>query len=392
MNRQYWRWGGVMAMDNAPPPRPFKRKVFYLSGYDPRGARCYHGILAEEVAKEAARGRHFELSRRAKCGANVGWNLHSEGGACQGDHEFLVWDDIVRDTWAKLPPGLLWQGLRAYWYLCRNHDAKLARRWPRVVHYTLFMPGVLFILLPVLFALLLWAGMGLVMPPLLALPLALVAGWGGALWLQKRLHSLWLLRFVIFSTIFARREVEGLDERLDSFVERIDAALSQDWDEVLLIAHSAGTILSMQIMAQLLNRRGGGMPPHFALVTLGGVIQLMPCRRDAAWLGGALDTVAAGRFCWLDIASITDGACVPLVPPCLGREREAPDGLVQITPRWFVYCEPTHYARRRRDKHMTHFDYLRRLDHPSPLDYLGLVAAPRPLAASVAEFEAQRHG
>jgi hypothetical protein len=124
-----------------------------------------------------------------------------------------------------LPPGLLWQGLRAYWYLCRNHDAKLARRWPRVVHYTLFMPGVLFILLPVLFALLLWAGMGLVMPPLLALPLALVAGWGGALWLQKRLHSLWLLRFVIFSTIFARREVEGLDERLDSFVERIDAGL-----------------------------------------------------------------------------------------------------------------------------------------------------------------------
>lgn len=41
---------------------------------------------------------------------------------------------------------------------------------------------------------------------------------------------------------------------------------------------------------------------------------------------------------------------------------------------------------------MTHFDYLRRLDHPSPLDYLGLVASLRPLAASVAEFEDQRHG
>ncbi|NKI99350.1 hypothetical protein FHW92_001396 [Novosphingobium sp. SG707] len=373
-----------MAMDRPAPAPAFKRKIFYLPGYDPRGARYYHALLAEEARKEEG----LTLSRRGRAGCNVAWTLAREDGAVSGAHEFLVWDDIVRATWAKHPPALLWQGIRTYWHLCRHLDWQLARRWPRAGWVTLFSPGVLFIALPMLFALGLW---GLLGRGWLALPVALALGWALAIELQKRLHSLWLLRFVIFSTIVSRREAAGLEERLDSFAERIATALEEDWDEVLLIAHSAGTILSVMVMARLLARRGGAMPDHFALVTLGSVVQLIACRGDAAWFGADLDAVAAGDFRWLDIASVTDGACVPLVAPCLGRAREAPEGLVQITPRWFVYCDPARYARRRRDKYQTHFDYLRRLDRASPVDYLGLVASGRRIGQSIAAFEAQRH-
>lgn len=373
-----------MAKDRPAPAPAFKRKIFYLPGYDPRGSRHYHAILAEEAAKDGG----LMLSRRGRVGGNAVWTLEREDGAVSGAHEFLVWDDIVRATWAKHPPALLWQGVRTYWHLCRHLDWRLARRWPRAGWVTLFSPGVLFIALPMLLALGLW---GLAGRGWLALPLALGLGWVLAMELQKRLHSLWLLRFVIFSTIVARREAPGLEERLDRFAQRIAAALEEDWDEVLLIAHSAGTILSMMVMARLLARRVGAMPDHFALVTLGSVVQLIACRGDAAWFGADLDAVAAGDFRWLDIASVTDGACVPLVAPCLGRAKEAPEGLVQITPRWFVYCDPAHYARRRRDKYQTHFDYLRRLDRASPVDYLGLVASARPIAQSIAAFEAQRH-
>ncbi|NOW47916.1 hypothetical protein FHW96_004100 [Novosphingobium sp. SG751A] len=373
-----------MAKDRPAPAPAFKRKIFYLPGYDPRGSRHYHAILAEEAAKDGA----LNLSRRRRAGANVVWTLERGDGAASGAHEFLVWDDIVRATWAKHPPALLRQGIRTYWHLCRHLDWRLARRWPRAGWVTLFAPGVLFIALPMLFSLGLW---GLAGRGWLAFPVALGLGWVLAMELQKRLHSLWLLRFVIFSTIVSRQEAPGLEDRLDRFAERIVAALDEDWDEVLLIAHSAGTILSMMVMARLLARRGGAMPDHFAVVTLGSVVQLIACRGDAAWFGADLDAVAAGDFRWLDIASVTDGACVPLVAPCLGRAKEAPERLVQITPRWFAYCDPAHYARRRRDKYQTHFDYLRRLDRASPVDYLGLVASARPIAQSIAAFEAQRH-
>lgn len=386
-----------MAMDNAPPPPPFKRKVFYLSGYDPRGARHYHAILAQEVDQEVRRGRRLELSRRTRRGSHAGWRLWGGDNPCRSEHEFLVWDDIVRATWSRSLPALMYQGARAYWHLCRHLDWRLARGRSRAGWYALFLPGMLFLGLPMGLGWMLAGVVALAGPVwlalLLGLPLGAGIGWGAALGGRRRWHGLWLLRFVIFSTVIARREAVGLENRIDAFARQVEAALDEDWDEVLLIAHSAGTILSVMVMARLLARRGGGMPAHFALVTLGSVIPLMACRRDAAWFGPDLDTLAAGAFLWLDIASVTDGACVPLVPPCLGRGKEAPDGLVQITPRWFVYCDPDHYARRRRDKYLTHFDYLRRLDRPSPVDYLGLVASARPIAQSIADFEAQRgHG
>jgi len=53
-----------MAMDRPAPAPAFKRKIFYLPGYDPRGARYYHALLAEEA-------EGLRLSRRGWAGGNV---------------------------------------------------------------------------------------------------------------------------------------------------------------------------------------------------------------------------------------------------------------------------------------------------------------------------------
>ena len=144
-------------------------------------------------------------------------------------------------------------------------------------------------------------------------------------------------------------------------------------------------------MARLLDlfEGTGSLPPHFALVTLGSCTQLPACRRDALWFAALLDRLGVGGFRWLDIGSPTDGACAPLVAPCQGRKVTRPPGLVQVSPRWFRYCDPATYRAHLRDKYQTHFDYLRRLDRPSPLDFLGLTCAPHPLAQSIAAFEAE---
>lgn len=374
----------------------FKRKVFYLGGFDPRGARYYHALLARQVAAHNGAGGRPEgvlaLSDRRRAGGNAGWTLADEAGRMQGDHEFLVWDDLVRAHWVKSPMAVLARGAAAYGHMLRWFDWRLARRCPRGSWYAALLPGLALGLAPVIVGVLVWLGLRVWLGGWAALAVAGVAGGLGGIWLLRRLPGLWLLRFVIFNDALARRRHRPeLDARLDAFAARIHAALGEDWDEVLLITHSNGSILAVPLMDRLRAMAlRGGLPGHFALVTLGSCIPFVGLRRDAGWFGAMLDRM--GGFGWLDIGSPTDGACAPLVAPCLGRAVERPEGLVQISPRWFRYCNRAAYDARRRDKYQIHFDYLRRMDRASPLDYLGLVASARPLAQSIAAFEAEQHG
>jgi hypothetical protein len=241
--------------------------------------------------------------------------------------------------------------------------------------------------------LMLFGLLALALPWWAALVGGLALGWGITFAALRWISALWLLRFVVFNDALAREVVSpAYQDRLGKAAERIQQAFTEEWDEVLLVTHSNGSILAVPLMARLLDLCGGAIPPHFALVTLGNCMQLLACRKDAAWFGQLLDRLGQGQFRWLDIGSPTDGACAPLVPPCLGRAVEHPAGLTQISPRWFRYCDAATYQARRRDKYTTHFDYLRRLDRPSALDFLGLTASARPLDASIAAFEAEQHG
>ncbi len=333
------------------------------------------------------------LGERRRAGKNGAWSLDAADGTLSGEHEFLMWDDLVRKHWLGNPWALLRHGVSAYGRIFAWLDKELQTKVPRGSLITLYYPGATFILLPLLLGLLGWFVARNRLGGWLALPLAAGLGAGVAWYLLHKIHSLWLLRFVIFNDQLARREVDpAVWDRIDAFAQRIHAVLDEEWDEVLFVSHSNGAVLAVPVMARLLELRGGRLPEHFAQVSLGGCVQLLAARRDAPWFMAALDALAGGGWLWLDIGSLTDGACVPLVEPCLGRPVPRPAGLQQLSPRWFAYCDPAKYKARRSDKYLTHFDYLRRLDRPSALDYLGLVAAARPLAASIAAFKAENNG
>ncbi|MDE2404973.1 MAG: hypothetical protein KGM17_09930 [Sphingomonadales bacterium] len=374
----------------------FKRKVLHLGGFDPRGARFYHELLAEQVAAHNAAGLAptLLLGERGREGKDAAWRVTTADESCTTDIRFLVWDDLVRLHWVKGTGALLRHMAGAYRRFWRAGEWAITGEVPRGSKVALVYPGLTMLLAPLACALALWGLLAL------ALHMAGISGWWGfpvaavagvfaGLALVKRIHSLWLMRFIIFNDQLARGKTDPkLDERLDRFADAIAQALGEDHDEVLFVTHSNGSILAMPVMARLLEKRGA-LPAHFALVTLGSSIPLVSFRRDAPAYHAACDRVAQASFRWLDLGSLTDGAAIPLVPPLLGRPVQAPQGLVQLSPRWFRYCDPATYKLRRRNKYLTHFDYLRRLDRPSPLDYLGLACANRPLAASIAAFEAE---
>lgn len=371
----------------------FKRKIFYLSGFDPRGARFYHQLYAEQAALYGATaGCEIEVGkRRRQPPHSVAWTIEDRTNDSSTDYVFLGWDDVVRAHWVKNPLGLLKRSVSAYWNFTRLLDWPIVKTFPWGVRFAFYYPGISTILLPVLFGILLALPLILLLGAAWGVPAAAIVGIAVAMFVVKKIQGFWLLRFIIFNdTLAGDRLPADVDDRLAEFADQIRASFDEDWDEILFVTHSNGSIMAVPIVARLIEACGT-LPDRFSLVTLGSCIALIGNRKDSHRFHGLLERVGQGDFRWLDIGSITDGACIAGIDPCISCAQPRRVRLFQTSPRWFKYCDPVKYEARRRNKYETHFDYLRTFDRISPLDYLAISSGPRPLAASIEAFRAENN-
>ncbi len=370
----------------------FKRKIFYLSGFDPRGARYYHQLLAEqaEIFNRTAGTDISVGKRRREPPHSAAWSVTDAGREVETDYIFLGWDDVVRTHWVKNPLALLKRSAIAYWNFTRLLDWPIVSTFPRGVRFAFYYPGVSAILLPILFGFLLWIPLTAWLGWRWGLLAAAAIGVAVGMFVVRKIQGFWLLRFIIFNdTLASERLTADVDERMAEFADQIGASFDEDWDEILFVTHSNGSIMAVPIMERLLEARDGALPDQFSLVTLGSCIALIGNRKDSKRFHALLETVGQGDFRWLDIGSITDGACIAGIDPCISNARPRRARLFQTSPRWFKYCDPATYQARRRNKYETHFDYLRTFDTISPLDYIALCSSARPLQLSIDAFKAE---
>jgi hypothetical protein len=371
---------------------PFKRKIFYLSGFDPRGARFYHQLYAEQAAIYSANSGHdVQVSKRTRLdAANYQWTIADSSAGAETELIFLGWDDVIRDRWIRNPLRLLVRSLQAYYRFTRGMDWSQTLRFPRGSLIAFYYPGISAVILPVLFGLILWLAFSILLDFPWDLAAAAATGLLVAAIIIRKIEAFWLLRFIIFNDSLAYREPDAmLENRLDEMAQTIHAALTPENDEVLFVTHSNGSIMAVPIMVRLLAMNGGRMPDDFALMTLGSCIPLIGCRRDSKRFHAQLETLAHGHFLWLDLGSITDGACIALIDPCGSCATTARPNLHILSPRWFKYCDPATYDARRRNKYEVHFEYLRTFDRLSPLDYIGVTSGARRLSESITAFKAE---
>jgi hypothetical protein len=372
----------------------FKRKIFYLSGFDPRGARFYHQLFAEQAELfNRTAGAAIEVGRRRREPPHsTAWTITDEAAGVETDYLFLGWDDVVRAHWVKNPLALLRRSMTAYWNFTRLLDWPIVKTFPFGVRFAFYYPGVSTILLPILFGVLLWLPLAAWLGWRWGLLAAAVIGIAVAMFVIRKIQGFWLLRFIIFNDTLAEdRLPTDVDERMAEFAGQIGRSFEEDWDEILFVTHSNGSIMAVPIMERLLAAGGGALPDRFHLVTLGSCIALIGNRKDSKRFHGLLETVGQGDFHWLDIGSITDGACIAGIDPCISCAQPRRARLFQSSPRWFKYCDPTTYEARRRNKYETHFDYLRTFDRISPLDYIGLCSGGRALHQSIEAFKAENN-
>ena len=369
----------------------FKRKVFYVGGFDPRGVRFYHALAAEQLDRyEKLTGEVATVSTRRNAGPfRTDWSILNPARDVSTEYSFLRWDDIVRKAWIRNPWSLAVRAWRAYRANIRHLDFETGKKLGKGPLVTLFYPPILSVALPLLLTLLIGGLAAIWLPVAIAFLLGLVGAIAISAPLLKKWHAPWLLRFFVFNSELGGGEAHPeIEARLDNFADEIAASFGDPWDEIILLTHSNGSILSVPLMVRLLDRCGGKMPPHFALVTMGHCIPLVACRRDATRFHDQLRRLAQADFRWIDIGSPPDGAAYFGVNPMAIVASDPRPRMELLSPRFHLFYNPDTYHKGYANKYEIHFDYLRMGDRRSPLDFPSLMTAAQPIDGSVAEFRA----
>jgi len=303
-----------------------KKRIYFLSGFDPRGSSFYYRLFAEELKCYAIRtGRSLKVGRRrGQADALVSsWHVLEEGRTIL-EVCFLHWDDIVRDHWPRNPLVIARQGLSfAVWYLMLGGLFKISRLCPSVALCGLY-PLLFFGFVVVTLTTLAWlvkvafsAWMAPAMATLLAIgavTLAIPLCWR----LADQQGVIWLFRSILFTHQLGQARDGALRSRMVELAKRVLAHEAGDpASSLLLVGHSSGSFV-MAMLAASLRREPGfeRVAGRLQLLSLGQNLANLAVHKRAAGFHQDLSTLAQlPRLPWRDITSSDDYLCFAGVDP-----------------------------------------------------------------------------
>jgi pimeloyl-ACP methyl ester carboxylesterase len=377
------------------PSQVRSRRVHYISGFDPRGARFYHRLYRAEAAKQSAHsGASHRVGARERLTPAVSvWKIQSQWAehTVETDYHFMEWTDVIRQHWDERLR-LLLRSVPVYLHYLAfggfNRVAKVSKNafytaiFP-LLYIAAFSLGTLGLL--GLLGIGMWRASG---SALLTGGLLLVFGLGlGTLGvrLAERIGVTWLLRTCVFLGTWGTRRPPELDQRASEIAEHILAEQRErPREEVLIVGHSVGSMLAACVVAKLLQTpRADPLLGSLRLVTLGQCIPYLGVMPGAASFREELRSLANDpRIPWTDFTAPPDPLCFFQVHPiqASGIPCSTPERPRQVSVRVFPMFTAATYARIRRNKLRIHFQYLMASELPSDYDYFRLTAGPGSLA------------
>lgn len=369
--------------------RPFRRKVFYIPGYDPFPPRRYRELYRKEGAEQARISGYGLTLVPARVEGGYGWEVAGRmGQPATAEIEVLIWADLVRDSMERglvasylqvLQTARIFIGSGALGRLIR------LRKGPAIAA---FYP-VAVLLIQALVALGLGLGLGRILSGAigflgwLALPPAVWATLWGFRRQDHRLFAWYLMLDYAYAAQAGGAYPAALSARLFGFAARLRAALAQDYDEVLVVGHSSGAHLGVSVLAQVIR---AGLPaprPALALLTLGQAVPMVSFLPGARQLRADLRYLSArDDLTWVDVTAPGDGCTFALCDPV------AVTGVAPADQKWPLVISaafrqtlsPQTWARLRRRFFRLHFQYLCAFDRPGDYDYFQITAGPLTLA------------
>ncbi len=383
-----------------------RRRVFYIPGYDPFHPRRYRELYRKEAAAQAAvSGYQIDLAPK-RGGGPYGWHVtgRMDGTVTEADVEVLVWSDLVETSMAKSVWASYGQLVYTAWiYISSGALRRLMwlRKGPVIA--ALYPVGMLLLQLAlsvtagaVLAAWVIWginwvlglAGWSLgVVTPVLRWGIILTVTDKALAWFKKK--DKWFLAYYLMHDFAYWAWQRGanppeVDQRIAAFGEAIAAALEQDFDEVLVVGHSVGAHLGVNVLSDLIRagrvREGG---PALSFLSVGEVIPMVSFLPEARRLRADLAYLSMrDELTWIDVTAPGDGCAFALCDP-VAVSGVAPEG--QKWPLVFSAAFTQSLSKERWKElrwqfFRLHFQYLCAFDQPKDYDYFRITAGPLSLA------------
>jgi hypothetical protein len=361
----------------------WKRLVFHVGGYDPVTPERMRARFVRELRRfERTWSVNASVSESEIDGDKTAWDIETSGPnwRVHTRFQFVRWDDVMdtvhrRPMWQRIPLGLLsfadfiaggalWGYMRMNW------------------RYALFF------VYPLLIFTLLAAAASLTGSLAVRLSgsatLGVVAGAAALIALIQSLGRLFQLPQLFDDWIFARayvhRDDPVLKERFDRLAQELTtAARSSDFDEVLVIGHSLGAVLSVDLLDRALkvepafSRRG----TRVAFLSVGSSILKIALHRGAERLHAALNRVASapGLF-WAEYQALTDPMNFYKTNPMVALGPAASGGPLIRVVYFRQMLDPVAYRRIRRNFYRVHNQFISGNDRRAAYDYYMLLCGP----------------
>lgn len=376
-----------------------RRHVLYLPGYDPMVPRRYRELYRTEGLKQA-QVSGYSLQIEGLTGQeNYTWLAETEidGQRTQARIEFLGWNDIVqasmsqsllatyilmlRTAWIYLSTGTLWHLFRL-------------RATPMIAA---IYPVVMLILYLFVGCVMGWI-VHIILATFLPWPITLLSAFAtltAFLMIMRHydpaIFVFYLMHDYAFSAVTRGATPDVLIEREKLFTNRLREVLQSDVDEVLVVGHSSGAHVAVEVIAELI--RSGGLKdtkPKLAFLSLGGVIPMVSFLPEAKQLRRDLHEICQNPdITWIDVSAPGDGSSFALADPVFVSGVAPPED-VKIWPKILSAAfseslspeldQSTKWRFFRR-----HFQYLCCFDKPRGYDYFLITAGPLYLRDRYAE-------
>ncbi|MBX3596042.1 MAG: lipase [Rhizobiaceae bacterium] len=288
-----------------------KRAIFFVGGYDPKSPQTFFARMDKEIARfeklwgaqiDRAETEELHETGRAVLCATIG------GRTVTTEFNFFVLDSLVLTDFAKPLP------VRVGKYLLTFADFVVTG-----TAFRIFMKawrfGLYFLfpfLMICLFASLGWLAGAVVQPWLgwLSTPFGFgvyaLAQWKlGERWPVNHLMDLWS-----FSRAFIRKARLDAEALMDSFAACVvERARSGSFDEILLVGHSTGGLLILDIAGRCVERDPdfSNRAPQISVLTLGSTALKAGLHPAAKQFRERVARLADdGKIHWVEIQCLTD--------------------------------------------------------------------------------------
>ncbi|WP_139451621.1 DUF829 domain-containing protein [Campylobacter armoricus] len=346
-----------------------KRDVFYIAGYDPRGYRHYYTMFKKNLSLQNEFLAYDYTLSKAKVKENTYpfWQIQTP--YTNTTYTFLSWNDIVKKNWSEGIKDALSDCYSFFRiYTITGLFLKFGKESPHqlITGYYPFFYVFLSLIFTLFFAFgsLFYLQNFHIVLAIIAFILSMVLLPKMFYRLGKKLAVFWIARICSFCANWEKNRQGQLEQRMQEFSQTIFENLkthSKEKDyELILIAHSVGTILCINVLAKVLKKceQENIDFSNLKILTLGECIPLVSYQKISYEFRKDLEYLGSKNLIWYDFTSIIDGACFAQVDFIRTSGVKAKFSPKYFSAKFHTLYKSKDYKKIKKDKYKAHFLYL----------------------------------